>query len=52
MGFHQKRLGEAYFIDEMTGPAIIGPASFHPKFTCTLYKQKSNKAFLKRKSEK
>ena len=52
MGFHEKRLGKAYFIDEMTGPAITRPASFDPKFTCTLYIKKSNKTFLKRKSEK
>ena len=52
MGFHQKHLGKAYFIDEMTGLTIIRPASFHPKFMCTLYIQKSNKAFLKRENEK
>ena len=44
--------GKAYFIEEMNGPAIILPASFDPKFKCTLYIQKSNKAFLKRESEK
>ena len=43
--------GKAYFIEEMNGPAIIRPASFDPKFTCTLYIQKSNKAFLKRESK-
>ena len=52
MGFHEKRLGKVYFIEEMNSPAIIPPASFDPKFTCTLYIQKSNKAVLKRKSEK